>query len=446
MRPFDGKLAILQIQPVLQPDRKPLIEEFEESFFSPEVNSKIKDRPADNVSQMSQIELQDVKLKLEPFTGNVQSLPIRPVELPHIKPQRREKKFTCDLCQKGVGTKGGLLYHMKAHLNGRPFKCKICKRSYSTKNDFDTHNQRHSGNFFTCDYCIKKFSTKQYLADHISLVHFPRVIKCQYCKKDKFFSSVRALKMHENCCHMEARSGQTEYLCKFCGWKAIRQSDFELHLSKAKEMRFQCKTCLQKFSCIKLLSKHLKKEKNMRVQCKVCYRSFKNISYHMRRYHNKALTCEFCKFKTKSSSKFSSHSRQCASQDKLRSKGHLCSECNKYFYSEGSLKIHYSKKHGAFKCTICPTLCNTRKAFLNHTKRHQKNPIRCLCPKHPMFPNMKAFNAHFDRSHSSMGLTHDFYGICCFCIVDTKRNKTCKTKTELKKHILQCHLNKCKTS
>jgi hypothetical protein len=415
MKPFNGKLAILKIQPVLQPDRKPLIEDTKGTSFSTEIISNIKVEPVDSflATTLPQNSITDTKPKLQLFTGQVKSLPIRPVDIPDIKPRRLQKKFTCDLCQKGVGTKGGLLYHMKAHFNGRPFKCGICKRSYATKNDFDTHNKRHSGKIFNCDFCIRNFPTKQYLADHISAIHLPKVLKCQCCKKDKYFSTVKALKHHKMGCHFLALTGKRKvYSCRFCGFKTIRQSDFELHMTRAEKVRFQCKICPQKFTCIKLLSEHMKAEKNMLVKCKVCNGSFKNIRFHMNRYHHKTRACEFCKFKTSDMNAFSVHSMQCATQDKLRSKGHICSECKVYFYSERSLSVHYSKLHGTFKCTICPSRFNTKNAHRIHMRRHQKNPIRCLCPKHPMFPNMTAFNAHFERNHNSMGVAHAFFGLC----------------------------------
>ena len=397
-----------------------------------------------NISHPQMHKIPDVKPKLEPFAGNLQTLPIRPVEIPDIKPRRLFKKFTCDLCQKGIGTKGGLLYHMKAHLNGRPFKCKICERSYSTKNDFDTHNQRHAGKKFTCDFCNRNFATKQYLADHISTAHLTKDLKCQFCKEDKYFSAVKALRLHQISSHFVALSDRKKiYSCSmFCGYKTTSRQSFEVHELNAKKMKFKCITCLQMFSCIKLLSEHMKAEKNMLVKCKVCNGSFKNIRYHMTKHHPRTRACDFCDFKTSNAHAFSLHCMQCATQVKLRSKGHLCKECDLYFYSVGSLDIHHSVKHGTIFCSICPARFNQKRAHTKHMKKHKQNPIRCLCPKFPMFQNMKAFNSHF-IAHKTMKMTRKvFFGLCLICWEGKNKKVVCKFKTDLEKHMLSVHFSR----
>jgi KRAB domain-containing zinc finger protein len=410
---------------------------------------KVKTEEIEDISYVShpQTQLSEVKPKLEPFTGNVQSLSIRPVEIPDIKPRRRQKKFNCDLCQKGVGTKGGLIYHMKAHLNGRPFKCKTCKRSYSTKNDFDTHNKRHAGLIFTCDYCTRNFSTKQYLADHISTIHLPKVLKCQYCKNDKYFSAVKALRIHQMMCHFVAMSDQlTVYSCTMgCGYKTTIRSSFESHELLAKKMGYRCKICLKTYSCYKFLIEHLKTEKKSLVKCKICNGSFKNIRGHIKQFHTsqKTRVCDFCNFKTSSGNSFSSHSKQCATQEKLRSKGHLCIICDKFFYSVGSLERHHSNKHGSIFCSICPARFNQKRAHTNHMRKHKENPIRCLCPKFPMFPNIKAFNSHFNSVHRTMRVTKKaFFGLCLICWEGKKKKVVCKFKNELENHMLLAHLKR----
>jgi hypothetical protein len=445
MKPFTGKLTRLRIQPDKQRDLKPVLK-LENIHSKSSKTVKIKTEPIDTFSNISQPLkfAPDIKPKLEPFTGNVQSLPIWPVELLHnIKPQRRQKKFTCDLCQKGVGTKGGLLYHMKAHINGRLFKCGICKLSYSTKNDFDTHNQRHSGKVFTCDYCNKTFLTKQYVADHISGLHLPKVLKCVYCKRDRYFSTLKSMRFHVATTHFKAiDSKRPVYSCKMCGHATVSRYQFERHRKISRLMRFQCKICLKKFPCRNIFSEHRRIENNSLVECKICKDSFKNIRNHMRYHHYKTLVCEFCKYSSTCSTKFFTHTKQCASQDMLRPKGHLCVECNIYFYGERSLKIHNSKIHGALNCRICPARFENTRRFRIHMQKHKKNPIRCLCSKFPMFPNMKAFYSHFNPEHSNMRLTKAFYGLCLICWEGNKKKVACQCKTDLEEHMLMFHFKR----
>ena len=441
IQPFTGGLANLQIQPVAQQDLKPETK-FADKISTPLETPKIKTEPLDQIPVIEAwISTPDKKPKLEPFNGSVQSLWIRPVQEP--KPLRHQKKFNCDICQKGVGTKGGLLYHMKAHINGRPFKCAICKRSYATKNDFDTHNQRHSGNIFKCEFCSGIFSAKHYFIDHIKRCHLPKVRKCKYCKNDNYYS-VKALKLHIRSCHPTAIGlSKLIYTCKLCGATTSSKTCFQRHALKAKEFNFKCLICLQRFSCMKLLTKHTQTEQKMHTKCNICNGSFLNIRHHMRKHHFTNLVCEFCTFKTKCHAAFAKHLEDCASQDMLRLKGHHCIDCNKYFYSKGSLEIHSSIKHGKLTCPICPYRCHVTRAFKHHMEKHAKNPIRCLCSKFYMFPNMEAFNRHFNLRHKYLRqiFKRPFYGMCYDCISSSKTLVKYKNKCDLEKHMLKNHLN-----
>jgi Zinc finger, C2H2 type/Zinc-finger of C2H2 type len=439
---FMGGLAVLPIQPVAHKNQDSIFK-LEEKKLPPLLLLPLPKLKSEHLEDLShELHSREPLRDIKPFAGNLQTLPIRLVEIPDVKPQRLLKKFTCDLCQKGVGTKGGLLYHMKAHLNGRPFKCKICKRSYSTKNDFDTHNKRHAGTKFTCDFCNRNFASKQYLADHISALHLTKDLKCQFCKKDKYFSSVKAIRIHQMTSHFVALSDRTKiYSCSMgCGFKTINRIIFESHELVAKKMGFKCSICLKTFSCYKLLFAHIKTENKSIVECKICKGSFKNIRYHMKRRHT-TRACKFCKFETSDANAFSAHSLQCATPDQLRSKGHLCIECDIYFYSELSLLSHVSTKHGKIICSICPARFNQKRALRNHMGKHQKNPIRCLCPKFPMFQNMKAFNSHFNSAHKTMRMTRKvFFGLCLICwAANKKKEGCCRTKTQLEEHMLFYH-------
>jgi Zinc finger, C2H2 type len=454
IKPFAGGLAQLHIQSFAQSDVKPVLK-FENDVSSPTKFQKIKTELIDELPVIEPLEsIPDVKPKLKPFTGNVQSLPIRPVlELPDIKPLiSSHKKFNCDLCKKGVGTKGGLLYHMKAHLNGRPFKCDICKKSYSTKNDFDTHNKRHSGQVFMCDFCNRNFSTKQYVADHIILHHLPKVFKCPLCKSDRYFSSVKLLGQHKITHKVQsARPEWKIYSCSFdCGYKTFLMHELKFHESRSRQMKFQCKFCQKKFPCRIIYYEHLKIEKNKVVECTICKRKLVRsyMKNHMNYFHRKPLVCEFCNnFESKLSGVFFSHVKQCASQEMLRSKGHQCTECCQYFYNKYYLQAHFAANHGLFTCKLCPVRYKNNSTYQKHMRKHKDNPIRCLsCPKNPIFPNMQAFNSHFRREHSyinykRMKRLSDIFGICNHCIEEKRMmGRSFKTKILLKKHMVEKHL------
>jgi uncharacterized Zn-finger protein len=160
---------------------------------------------------------------------------------------RRERNFSCALCAKKIGTRGGLLYHIKAHIQGRPFKCDVCNRSYATKNDFETHYKRHAGDIFTCDYCSKKFPVKDYLLTHLRATHFPKVLPCTDCKTTKYFSCKEELHKHYNRHKKVAKQKiNFKYECKICEMRYLKLKEYTKHCNEIELLKYKCATFASK--------------------------------------------------------------------------------------------------------------------------------------------------------------------------------------------------------
>merc|ERR1719186_313178 len=73
------------------------------------------------------------------------------------------------------------------------FSCWICKENFTFKQDLFSHRKIHfqinidlteeDGNdtYFTCNYCIKTFSTKVSMAQHYKVVHCSPTFQCHLC-------------------------------------------------------------------------------------------------------------------------------------------------------------------------------------------------------------------------------------------------------------------------
>jgi len=342
-------------------------------------------------------ESHDVKPNLVPFSGAPRNLPIQLLPRHLTCP----KKFTCDVCYKGVGTRGGLVYHMKAHLFGRPFKCQICKRSYATKNDFDTHNQRHANKKFTCHLCGSFYKTKQYLADHICAVHLPKVIRCKLCPTPKFFATSGCLKKHIINHLKKKKKSVPKFHCKICGISFTSKKPFDKHCAMRELVKYECVLCHEKFPCYRLLTEHRNKERNQVTFCQLCKKNVKDIYKHKMKTHAE-YKCDLCEFKANSSGALFSHTAKCGNEEEILSLKIHCKLCDKYFRTNHLLKKHINLMHGAFKCGSCMKVYHSEQSLRHHLKIWFKKlaPYKCiLCPIYKQFKARENFNKHFYQQH-----------------------------------------------
>lgn len=88
--------------------------------------------------------------------------------------EKRERRYACSMCDKNYMHAHTLRYHINAiHSKEQKFHCKVdgCNKSFLRKCNWSTHQQVHSGNFFSCIICGKKFSFKCNLQTHIKNIH-----------------------------------------------------------------------------------------------------------------------------------------------------------------------------------------------------------------------------------------------------------------------------------
>lgn len=175
----------------------------------------------------------------------------------YIDSLEREK---CPHCHKSFLDKYTLQYHIRGIHMGE-FKCKFCERLFPSNAKLRLHEsrtingkckkpgdeRRRMSLSFQCDLCLRKFTTKRSLSEHIRGIHLGKY-KC------------------ENCQHL-----------------------FTTNATLAKHIR-------RNFCVARMRKKILKLSQGM--QCDLCSKSFsskKNVKNHIEGIHLGLLTCGDCK-------------------------------------------------------------------------------------------------------------------------------------------------------
>ncbi|CAG2058550.1 unnamed protein product [Timema podura] len=153
------------------------------------------------------------------------------------------KHYMCDYC--GIFfVRKVLERHLKVHTDERPFECEECGRTFKEKTILRKHLRIHYGERnYMCELCGKKFVSLENLGVH-KYSHLDRAImkmKCQFCER-KFATRQRLKK------HIRTHSGERPHLCEVCCRGFSSKSHLERHkLTHTEEKRFYCNYCNYSF-------------------------------------------------------------------------------------------------------------------------------------------------------------------------------------------------------
>ena len=121
---------------------------------------------------------------------------------------------------------------------GSVFKCKLCLKSYTTKHYLTDHMETiHEGIRFDCKKCEYKAKTKNSLKCHIKFIHEGIGYDCDKC--DRQFSQKHGLLRHKETSHNQKNDGGENegviYGCNQCNYQSIILRELISHKKKIHE-------------------------------------------------------------------------------------------------------------------------------------------------------------------------------------------------------------------
>ena len=246
-----------------------------------------------------------------------------------------EKKYFCEKCNEGHIFKHSLNVHY--YIKHSDFVCEVCGKAFKNKIYLNQHKYiKHKAkekNDFMCETCGYTTFCKVRLKGHILLKH--KTDKHHQCPHCTYKSPVLVrVRIHIDSAHPEV--GEKKLFCNHCTKSFIYKDSLKRHLDQLKEKaKYQPKISIKCDYCAEVL------------------KSNSDIKNHYKSEHpNQAMVLS----------------------DLTR---YNCSQCTAFYFTDHSLKLHYSKKHAlgsnpkklSIQCDYCDEILDST----YQTKVHYKN-------------------------------------------------------------------------
>ena len=75
-------------------------------------------------------------------------------------------RYQCPRCEKTYSGKSGLSQHYQIHVGKFNYWCDLCAKGFIIKCNYEAHVAKHEGRTFPCDFCVKRFKSKEGLRKH----------------------------------------------------------------------------------------------------------------------------------------------------------------------------------------------------------------------------------------------------------------------------------------
>ncbi|XP_051253635.1 zinc finger and BTB domain-containing protein 41 isoform X2 [Dicentrarchus labrax] len=320
----------------------------------------------------------------------------------HTRVHTGEKPFQCDVCLQRYSTKSNLTVHKKKHTSDAPLqkkehKCPFCSKLHASKKTLARHVRRfhpdHIQEFFTkkkrksegwkCAICLKTFTRRPHLQEHMILHTQDRPFKCSFC--DEYFKSRFARLKHQEKFHLGP------FPCEICGRQFNDTGNRKRHIecTHGGKRKWTCFVCGKSVRERTTLREHLRIHSGEKPHlCSICGQSFRHGSsyrLHLRVHHDdKRYECDEC------GKTFIRHDHLTKHQ-KIHSgeKAHQCEECGKCFRRHDHLTVHYKSIHlgekvwqkyktAVHQCEVCKKEFKGKSSLEMHFRTHSgEKPHRC---------------------------------------------------------------------
>ena len=335
----------------------------------------------------------------------------------HSRIYKGKKLHKCHTCDKTFMQYSQLNTHMRIHSGDKPYKCLLCDKSFCEPRSLEVH-ERYVHRQLVCRHCEKVFETKESLKQHVRTHTGAKPYSCRHCSE--CFTWHSQLKQHLLESHNEHTG--TWFICHICQKKFVQSSALASHVRRNECMTaedntdgakpFSCTHCSKRFTHRYQLKRHLLKTHNEGISftCRICRKKFsENTSL---KSHIKSHTLQQKHLKARNNTAVKPYScTHCSDRftSKYQLKRHLleshdegtwftCHICQKKFCLSCNLKDHV-RRHEGIKPYVC---CECLKRFCtaNELKQHQpahsdEKQFRCnLCSK--FFKRKSAVSGHME--------------------------------------------------
>uniref|UniRef100_A0A3Q2XBX4 Zinc finger and BTB domain containing 41 n=1 Tax=Hippocampus comes TaxID=109280 RepID=A0A3Q2XBX4_HIPCM len=315
----------------------------------------------------------------------------------HTRVHTKEKPFQCDVCLQRYSTKSNLTVHKKKHASDAPFqmkehKCPFCNKLHASTKTLAKHVRRfhpeHLQEFLSkrkkksegwkCPICLKSFTRRTHLQEHMILHTQERPFKCAFC--DEYFRSRFARLKHQEKYHLGP------FPCDICGRNFNDTGNRRRHIecTHGGKRKWMCFVCGKSVRERTTLREHMRIHSGEKPHiCALCGQGFRHKSsyrLHLRMHRN--------------------------------DKRYECDECGKTFIRHDHLTKHQKTHSGEkpFTCPECHQTFRIKKTLTKHMVIHSDvRPFNCQqC--NAAFKRKDKLKYHVDHVHSSRYLEQPLGG------------------------------------
>ncbi|CAG0885567.1 unnamed protein product [Darwinula stevensoni] len=201
------------------------------------------------------------------------------------KRHKVEGLYACPMkkCKVGFPDMALLQKHFRAHIKGRSYMCEECGLLVTSQFTLQRHQKVHRLKSlsvdavseevlkpFQCDYCLRRYQTKESLYHHSRHHQGPPQFQCNVCFKNFFRSDSlsahrllhggRKCEIHRTCEAGKDRKAGNQVSCCFCSASYSSHHDFLVHIQKShwEEFPLRCEACCLGFCKVVNYKAHIR--------------------------------------------------------------------------------------------------------------------------------------------------------------------------------------------